>query len=312
MREYVGPTQQVRQVVFVPGEPMRLAAATNEAAHVWRPDRTDPVVLSWDAPGWTEPRLSASPDGRWLVAGPIDRLNCWDLTTDPPGGLTALSLSGLLAARFTGTRDRLTVVYKWADADRFELRAADLPVSGRKAGVPGPPAGLLVPWGIAEQVGAVKPAEWRHFIALSDDGSRLALSAREKAVHVWDVGTKQPSRTIALRGFPCGLAFSPDASRLVVDGGTTIYLFDARTLEPVQSWKAKYSYTPGLAWSPDGRLLARTDTSTTVRVYEVETGRQVMAVGSKRGRLGCVAFSPDGLTLATGTHEGPVRVWDVE
>ena len=54
---------------------------------------------------------------------------------------------------------------------------------------------------------------------------------------------------------------------------------------------------PGLAWSPDGRLLARTDNSTTVRVYEVATGRQVMAVGGKRGRLRCVAFSPAG-TLA--------------
>jgi WD40 repeat protein len=66
-----------------------------------------------------------------------------------------------------------------------------------------------------------------------------------------------------------------------------------------------------VAWSPDGRLLARADRSTTARVYETAAGREVASLKAKRGILTCVAFAPDGLTFATGTIDGRVRVWDV-
>jgi WD40 repeat protein len=160
-------------------------------------------------------------------------------------------------------------------------------------------------------------SDWRIQTALSADGSRLAVAPRElpdnplaREAFVWDVGTGKPPRRVEASGHPCALSFSPDGSRLVIDVGT-VYVHDTATLEVVSSWKAKYDY-PRLAWSPDGKLLARTDNSTTVRVYEAATGRQVMAVGGKRGRLVCAAFSPDGLTLATAMSQGPIRVWDVE
>jgi WD40 repeat protein len=91
-----------------------------------------------------------------------------------------------------------------------------------------------------------------------------------------------------------------------------VYVHDAATFGVLARWKAKYCYGPCLAWSPDGRLLARTDRSTSVRVYDTAAGREVQAVGAKRGVLYSAAFSPDGLTLATGSYNGHVRVWDVE
>jgi WD40 repeat protein len=121
--------------------------------------------------------------------------------------------------------------------------------------------------------------------------------------------------TTTPRGHPRVILFSPDGKFLAVDGGSTVYVHDASTLELLVEWKAPRSreiIESCLSWSPDSRLLARTDGSTTVRIYEAATGREVMAIGKKPGSLTCVAFSPDGLTLATGTSHGPVRVWDVE
>jgi WD40 repeat protein len=171
---------------------------------------------------------------------------------------------------------------------------------------------------LSARIDRMSPSDWRLQSALSADSTRLAVAPRElpgnplaREVFIWDIGTGRPPRNLPTSGHPCGMAFSPDGSRLVVDVGT-VYVCDAATLELVAGWKAKYDYAPGLAWSPDGRLLARTDNSTTVRIYEVATGREVMAVGGKRGRLVCAAFSPDGLTLATGTHMGPIRVWDID
>jgi DNA-binding beta-propeller fold protein YncE len=310
VREYVGGPPRPYQVAFVPGDPPRLLAVNRLAAYLWEPDRADPVELRW-GPGADTPPVTVSPDGRWLAVCMTDVQKCWGLSATPPGPPAELAIPDLLAARLAGTDARLTAVCRSANPDRLLVREVSF---GRRSPNDSSPARtvLPVPPELQPQVGTIDPGSWLHAAVLSEDGRRLVLTAREKAAHVWDVRAGGPPRTVALRGFPCGLAFSPDGSRLVIDAGTTLYVHDAATLERLGSWKAKYSYVPGLAWSPDGRLLARTDNSTTVRVFEVATGRQVMAVGGRRGRLGCAAFSPDGLTLATGTHEGPVRVWDME
>jgi hypothetical protein len=310
VREYVGGPPRPYQVAFVPGDPPRLLAVHRLAAYLWEPDRPDPLELRW-GPGADAPPVTISRDGRWLAVTMADLQKCWDLSATPLRPPAELAISDVLAARLAGTDARLTAVCRSTTPGRLLVREVSFgrPVPG------GPPpvrTVLPVPPEVEQQVGTIDPGSWLHAALLSEDGRRLALTAREKAVHVWHVTTGAPPRTVALRGFPCGLAFSPDGSRLAIDAGTTIYVHDGLTLERLGAWKAKYSYVPGLAWSPDGRLLARTDNTTTVRVFEVATGRQVLAVGGRRGRLGCAAFSPDGLTLATGTHEGPVRVWDVE
>jgi WD40 repeat protein len=228
---------------------------------------------------------------------------------DPPGGPAELGVSEILTVRFLGPRARLTAVCLSDPPDRLVTR--ELSFAPFDTSEPPRPTAIRLTPEVAASVGSMTPGGWLQSTVLSEDGRRLALSAREKAVHVWDLTTGEPPRSIRLRGFPCGLALSPNGDRLAIDAGTTVYIHDAATLRLLAQWKAKYSYVPDLAWSPDGRLLARTDRSTTVRVYEVDSGTVVMAVGTRRGLLTSVAFSPDGLTLATGTREGPVRVWDL-
>jgi WD40 repeat protein len=176
---------------------------------------------------------------------------------------------------------------------------------------PGRPTDLELYPELELYVRALDPVNYRQPASLSADGRRVALSPGARAVHVWDTGRGRSVGAVLVRRHPCGLSLSPDGTRLAIDAGTTIYVHDAETLVPLVSWKAKYSYVPRLAWSPDVRLLARTDRSTTSRLYDVETGRQVAALGAKPGVLTSVAFAPDGLTFGTGTLNGRVRVWDV-
>jgi WD40 repeat protein len=312
MREYTGLTDvtgRALAVAFVPGSPPRLAAATDMAAYVWPADGSDPQALAWDHTASGRPTLSVSADGRWLLAGPVGRPCLWDLSTDPPGPPAVLDLLWLVGAWFIGDGDRLLVVHKAEVQSEFRV-LADIrsPVVPLAAGDARPLAFT------AERESALKeidPSSPWHTITLSADGSRLALSPRVKAVHAWDVRAGQPLGTVSLRGIPCALAYSPDGSRLAIDAGTTIYIHDGTTLELRCKWKVRYTQWPGLAWSPDGRRLARTDQGTTVRLFDAASGRQEVALG--RGvELASAAFSPDGLTLATGTYAGPVRVWDME
>jgi WD40 repeat protein len=308
MREYVGCPRSPYQVAFVPGDPPRLVAAANTAAYVWPPGGPDPVVLAWDETAWGEPVLTVSADGRWLVAGPHQRLRGWDLTRGRRGP-KELFRECVLTAQLSAADGRLNLAHKFCWKDETALIVERLPMAARAR--PKSQDLELDPH-LEGRVRTVNPSSSRSEVALSADGGRLALSPNEKVVYLWDIPRGKLVGPVPLHGKPCGLALSPTGARLAIDAGTTVYVHDTATLELVTKWKANYSYVPSLAWSPDGRLVARTDRSTTVRVYEAATGREVMAVGAKRGILVSAAFAPDGLTLATGTFAGPVRVWNVE
>jgi WD40 repeat protein len=67
-----------------------------------------------------------------------------------------------------------------------------------------------------------------------------------------------------------------------------------------------------LAFSPDGRLLATTESlSETVHVWNVRTGKELTHFAGGHGTSGRLAFSPDGKLLAVGGSSGNTILWDV-
>jgi WD40 repeat protein len=67
----------------------------------------------------------------------------------------------------------------------------------------------------------------------------------------------------------------------------------------------------GLAFSPDGKLLAIADRSNTVQLWDVGAGKPARApLTGHAGIVRSVAFSPDGKLLATGSDDKTVRLWN--
>lgn len=67
----------------------------------------------------------------------------------------------------------------------------------------------------------------------------------------------------------------------------------------------------GLAFSPDGRLLASASSDTTVKLWDATTGQELRALAGHTGSVRTVAFSRAGQLLASAGTDGKIKLWDV-
>jgi WD40 repeat protein len=148
-------------------------------------------------------------------------------------------------------------------------------------------------------------------LAFSPDGRRLACGFSDRSCVV-DTTTGRVLYRLSER--PIGMAFSPDGKALAASTGHRLRFWDAATGKERPGRPGEFGYSPVLAVSPDGRLLAAGDwMAQTVSLWDTRSGRLLrqLPVGGKEKRyVRNVAFSGDGRTLAAGRMEAALQFWD--
>lgn len=135
-------------------------------------------------------------------------------------------------------------------------------------------------------------------------------------IRLWDLesGTKQRQfERPGAHGAVHNIAYSPDGKLLVAPGGRegNILLWDAGAGTLARTLSGFGSQVFGVAFSPDGSLLAAGDGEGALRLYDVATGELRQTMNGHIHPLGTIAFTADGSGLVTADRKGSVQFWQL-
>lgn len=136
-------------------------------------------------------------------------------------------------------------------------------------------------------------------------------------VRVWDAATNQEIDFPKLDHRVGGFCASADGQLLAVGRGdmgesnkNQLLLYDPLTAELKGSLPTRVKVVGGMAFSPDGRLLAA-GARGKLYIWDLTTRTLLRTISGHERHLLTLAFSPDGRHLAGATHQGPVWIWNM-
>jgi WD40 repeat protein len=152
-------------------------------------------------------------------------------------------------------------------------------------------------------------------LAFSHDSKVMAVVDLHGKVILWYSETRQLQELTAKA--TC-VAFSSNGPTVrLATGGTgvvTLWNIDTQKRTVTREWEGydkQRAWLRSLAWSPDGKTLAKGYQDGTVSLREVEKKQERSLPSGHGDSVYAVTFSRDGQMLATGSHDRTVVIWNV-
>ncbi len=162
-------------------------------------------------------------------------------------------------------------------------------------------------------------------VAFSLDGGLIASGSSDKTVKIWDPHTAEVKRILTHDDVVTAIAFSPDGKTLASGNDIdetvveTVKLWDVDTgkqkrslVEDDLSRVRHSSVVNSIAFSPDGKLLARAFTQNWITLWEAQTGRLGQRLVRHGATVNSLRFSRDSKMIASGGKDSSVILWDAQ
>jgi WD40 repeat protein/tRNA A-37 threonylcarbamoyl transferase component Bud32 len=277
--------------------------------------------------------LAITPDGKLLAVLPwkASAISLWNLEDGTragqlharPGesliGLAFHPQGNLVAAGYEGKGTHGALV--WEVATR-RVRQTLSPKLEEVSQVSFSPDGKVLACGCLNGVAVFETSSFRlrnmlrgdnlAEFAFSADSQLLAFPNRQIGlIRLLSVGTNREVATLQHPGAPHLAAFSKQGATLVSADARSVHIWNLKGAGEKQVLDGHVNGVPGLAFSPDGKLLASASSERTVQIRDVERGKTIWTLNDFAGSVQALAFSPDGRLLATGDWAGGIKIWQV-
>ena len=163
-------------------------------------------------------------------------------------------------------------------------------------------------------------------VTFSPDGCTLAtIGGRDQKIHLWDVTTGMLLQTLTTGGSVSFIVFSPDGrtlasngfqeipTRSIVDGSSTIHLWDVVTGECLKILTRVNGGASSMAFSPDGNMIAIAGgfRLKSINLWDVSSGESVKTLAGHTERISSIAFIPDSNILVSRSADKTSHLWDI-
>ncbi|KAL5521305.1 hypothetical protein ACEPAG_9228 [Sanghuangporus baumii] len=285
------PDDFVQSVAYSPCGTRIVSGSRNKLVIVWDAESGD-IVGSFEGHTNSVDSVTYSPDGKYISSSSSDgTVRIWDATI--------MTFDSTPSTRHTGSV--LSVAFS-PGGSHIASASED----------------SIIVWDA--QTGDVKLGplfEDYHWVAFSQDGSRLLSGSRCRSISIWDVETGEPV-FVPLKGCMGTVAcvmVSPDCTSVVCgfeDG--TVSVWGTADGELVAGPLHGQSGSIGkLAFSPNGKRLASVSVERTIITWNTETWEALHGPFIRNCDHVCsVCFSPDGSQTASGLANGIIMIWDTE
>jgi len=135
--------------------------------------------------------------------------------------------------------------------------------------------------------------------ALRDDGLAVATAGTDGYVRVWNASTGGRMLEVHPGTSLTSVALDPTGHLVAAGVGDDVVVYDAHTGTQLKVLTGHTDTVTGLAFSPDGKLLASSSRDHDARVWDAKTLKLVKILSRHAAFVSGVAFSPDGRWLAT-------------
>ena len=244
-----------------------------------------------------------SPDGLWIASGGTDRtVRVWNAENQHDLAVLHGHTGVVSDVTFTADGSHVASVSTSGWLGYSEDGTARLWEVGRQAGTSV----------LRGHTSYVYP------VAFSPDGRWIASGSWDNTIRLWDAVTGQSCAKLPHSGSVRALAFGPDSSWLVSGCylDESLQIWNVSTAQLLKKFKGPgTNVIQGIAVSPDGDLIAATDSDGSARITKTKSGEEAhyfrMSIGI--GEKKALAYSPDGrLLVCTGEDGTQIDIWDTQ